>query len=161
MDKYDIDVRTLRKGDKIPGRVIEKETGIRRNSVDYWKGILAIKTFLLEEFSRHHSQVVTIRQVGDSLEILTDVQASKYNPRQFMSGIRRMHKSYVRNAGVDRSSLKDPELTREHDRNLIIEGCVLQAATASLKRAKLHLSAKDKKEWKVDHDDHPFDYIDD
>jgi hypothetical protein len=131
--EYPIQTDDLSKGSVITADELERATGVRRDSDRYRLGLLKVRDYITERF-RDRGEIITVKQEGDTLRILTDAEATEYNERSAEQGLAKMGRALVRQVGVDVRNLTDAQ-RRDHERRLLIQSKTLQAARAGRRAA--------------------------
>lgn len=126
---FPLDFDGLQKGDNITPDRLEKLTERKRGTDGYNLAVLALRERIVRE-CRDRGKHFTVAVVKGTLRILTDEEAAVYNVRTFRAGFRRSGKSLRRLAKVNTEALTDPQ-KKEHERNLIVFGKMLQAARSA------------------------------
>jgi hypothetical protein len=126
---FPLDFDALQKGDSIPPDRLEKLTETVRGTDVYNLAVLALRERIIREL-RDREKHFTVAMVKGSLRVLTDSEAALYNARAFKAKFRGAGYALRRAARVDQSRLEDGQ-RKEHERNLITFGKMLQAAKAA------------------------------
>lgn len=124
--RYPMDYDALNKGDVLPAELLERLLRARRGTEVYRLGLLGLRDQVVRECGlrgRHFTVVVR----RDQLCVLTDEEAAEYNARAFHHGVRRSKRSLRRLVQVDAAALT-AEQRREHERNVLVCGKMLQSA---------------------------------
>jgi hypothetical protein len=131
--EYPIATDELQKGDVITIDELESATEARRDSPRFWAAVLRVSDYIAARF-RDRGEIVTIRQDGGALRILTDEEATVYNERAAECGLAKMGRALVRQMGVDVRNLTEGQ-RRDHERRLLVQSKTLQAARAGRRAA--------------------------
>lgn len=117
-----IDTNGLGPGDSIDEAACKQVIGISESEdLKGWQlGLLALSTQVALQLKKQHGRELTVRIKDNSLLILTDQQASEYNPRRFDAGLKLARRSHRRLMAVDRSGLTS-EQKQLHDNNTRIQ----------------------------------------
>lgn len=83
-------------------------------------GMLALSTQVALQLKKQHGRELTVRIKDNSLWILTDQQASEYNPKRFDAGLKLARRAHRRLMAVDRSGLTVDQ-RQTHDNNVRIQ----------------------------------------
>ena len=124
----------LQKGTSISAERLEQIVGVPRTHKDYAFKVLAVKERIEREL-RDRGKVITIAIIRDSLELLPDEAAARYNKQQNRIGLRKVMRSHNRNMHVDVTQLTQ-EQREEHDKELLVTGQIL-SAVRSIRRKLL------------------------
>ena len=126
---FPLDFDSLKKGDNITPDRLEKLTGKTRGTDGYNLAVLALRERIVRE-CKDRGKHFTVAVVKGTLRILTDEEAALYNVRTFRAGFRRSGKSLRRLTKVNVGQLSDQQ-KRDHERNLLVFGKMLQAARSA------------------------------
>lgn len=127
---FPLDFDALQKGDSISPEHLEKLTEKTRGTDAYNLAVLALRERIIRE-CKDREKHFTVAVVKGHLRILTDEEAAVYNMRTFRAAFRRQHRSLRMMANtVNTAALSDTQ-KKEHERNLIVCGKMLQAARSA------------------------------
>lgn len=126
---FPLDFDALKKGDTIPPDRLEQLTGCERGTSKYQLAVLTLRERIVKE-CHERGREFTVAIIKGALRILTDSEASLYNARAFKGKFRGAGRALKRAARVDTSNLDDGQ-KKEHERNLIVFGKMLQAARSA------------------------------
>jgi hypothetical protein len=129
---YPLDFDALGKGSVVPVAVIETIAKAQAGTEVYRLEMLRLAKRIEGELAERGERV-TVRSDKLALRILTDEEASAYNPRQVRRHLRGAVRSHRRNEAVDRGNLS-AETLQGHDRRLVIDGATLAAAGTERRR---------------------------
>lgn len=135
---YPIDFDALQKGDEITTQQIEEFGRCTHEQEKQFRfAAMSLKDRIVKE-CRDRGKLFTVIITKMRIRILTDEEAALYNPRQFKQGFRRQVRSLRRLTEVNTSSLSEQQ-QKDHERNLLVFGKMLQAARSA--RAKVQAVA--------------------
>jgi len=132
---FPLDFDLLDKGDVIAAETVEAATGCKRDDPRYSLKMLGFKEQISKEL-RRRGRIVTIKAEDCSLRVLTDEEASEYNPRRLSVCLRQAAEAHVRNLAVDVANLSD-DRRKEHERTIVVNGRLLQAVSRERKSIAL------------------------
>lgn len=135
LSTYPIDFDTIEKGSNVSPEAIEHAYGLRRTDPKYRLKQLDLRDRIVDELAVRGLRV-TVKLVGDSLRVLTDEEAARYNPDMFDRSIRGAARAHQRNTHVDPSQLTEEQRAR-HERNLEVQGKMLQGVRSARRSAVL------------------------
>ena len=145
VNRHPLDYDALAKGDVLSIKDQERILGVKHTHEKFWSRALGLK-IRIEKSLAERGLFVTMKNDHDNLVVCTDPDASKYNARQVVSGLRKAVRSHRRNTMVDRSNLSADE-RKVHDRNLVVDGHSL--ATMLTQRKRLRITTDDGSERKT------------
>lgn len=124
-NEWPFDTSTLEKGSEITREMIEKITPHPAGSDGYRLALLGLKGLLAKRLEDRLG-VITIRQSGHGLRILTDEEAAVFNPACVHSYADRAATAFDRLLAVDVNKLSDG-VRDLYDREVIATGRIIQA----------------------------------
>lgn len=134
-ERYPLDFEKLRKGDYIPPEQVERISGVTRSERSYQFAIMKLK----EEIQRN-CDGYCVKQEGLGLRIQKDAEASGYLASLNNSRYRGIMRSNQLLGKVDQENLT-PAQQREHERRMLVQSRMLQAALSE--RRAIESSEKD------------------
>lgn len=130
--KHPLDFDLLKKGDIIPASVIVEAFGREVTDRKYPLSQMNLKGQIICWFAEHEI-IVTVRSVGNDLEIIEDELSVPYNRKQASMGLKRHREAIARIAGANVSNLS-PGMAKERERLLLVETMKLRALADAAKR---------------------------
>ena len=121
----------LEKGSIIPVSVCEQVINCKRSDRMYSRKLLPLAGAIAGHFKKNDI-IVTVITRNDSIVILTDEEASKYNQRRFKVQLKGAKRAHYRTRGVDHSGFSYEDMER-HQRDLEQQATVLTAIRLSQK----------------------------
>lgn len=131
--RYPFDFEQLEKGQVIAADAIEPIVKCKRDDKEYALKVLALKEEV-ERAMRELGRPVTIAMRGADMHVLSDEDASQYNDRHFVRGLRQCGRSLRRMTEVDVGQLS-AERRPEHLRRLEVNGKTYGAAVATRRKS--------------------------
>lgn len=130
--KHPIDLDTLDKGSTVLADAIESAYGVKRGTKEFQFAALRMQDFIRNGLAAR-GQTVTMTMDGDTIRILTDEEAVKYNREAIKRHARGMRRTHGRQLGSDRSQMSE-STKAEHDRDVEVSGRVIGAMAKEFRR---------------------------
>jgi hypothetical protein len=115
----------LQKGDVVSAETLDRYVLAKRDTTLYRFRTMKIQAWISARLGDLGRPVV-VRSKGNTLEILTDAQASPYLHDQFKQGADKVLRSYQRAGDVDVANLTDDQ-RKDHERSLYVQGMYVGA----------------------------------
>ena len=131
-ERHPLDFDAVRMGDSWGPERLEWMVEAKRDSVAYQLGVLRLKD-RIERECRDRGKLFTLAVVRGVLRVLTDEEAARYTQRRVRAGFRTARRSLHKQLAVDPTELTDAH-RREHERNLLVNGRMIQAALTERRR---------------------------
>lgn len=114
-----LDFSTVEIGGEVSQDVCEEHIGLtyRDDPTGYCLALLKLMGEVRKYLKEKHGREITVRAVKLQLLILTDAEASHYNPKRFADGLRLIRRAHRRMLAVDVSKLT-PEERAQYGRNV-------------------------------------------
>jgi hypothetical protein len=113
-------------GTVISNTLIETQYGISEDDPNFSLAQMKFKTRLETILGRDYNMPCTICIKDGMVKILTHAEASEYHKNRFNTSILKMGRSFYKNRQVNSSEFEKAN-QKEHERNLEIQGKVLQS----------------------------------
>jgi hypothetical protein len=131
---FQIDTSNVKPGDSISLATCEEAIGHKCDESKEWQfALLQLLGLVQKQLKKEHKRELTVRIVGNELHILTDAEASTYNPKRFDAGLRLARRSHRRLMAVNVAKLTG------QDRELYAKNVSMQAHKLSMLRMKQEL----------------------
>lgn len=136
IDVSKLGLENLGKGDQIGVTTIERASGTDRRRPNFKLAMLAVKK-AAEEFFDNTGNPVSIKADGDSLLILTDEQAAKYQRGRFVGHVRGLRRAVVKQSQVDEDNIQSEEELERHRKALARNQRISERVSQMMRQKKL------------------------
>jgi len=134
LESIGIDIDALNKGDSFCVDQLEDMLHERRDTARYGLALLALRD-TISRTMKDRGKPATVAIVKTKLRILTDEEAATYNHMTFRVGLRKARRAFERLLTVD-TRLFSKDETREHQRNIEVDGKILSAIASERARCR-------------------------
>lgn len=120
--KFHFSIDGLNPGDEITKSTCEQVIGFTEESDPkaFQLEILQLSQEVSKRLHKSHGRLLTVRISNSSLYILTDEEASNYNPKRFEAGLKLARRSHRRLMAVNVGSL-DAQSKDRHMKNVAVQ----------------------------------------
>jgi len=129
------EISTIKPGHIIPFETVLQIIGLPPTTTYQEAGfqIIALRDTIDERLRKEHGQDYTWKLSHGSIKCLTADEACGENTRRFKAGLTKARKSFRKKRAVNTAALS-PDLKWGHERALIIQSAILQAAEKESRR---------------------------
>lgn len=132
---YPIDFDAVQKGDEYTPEQLKEITGCEPETKEYSFAVMSLCSQIMRECAARGS-VVTVAMRRGNLCVLNDADAAEYNAKKVDTKFKQANMCHMRRLHVDVSKL-DESQAKAHERSVLVQGAMLQAAAAARKVAAL------------------------
>jgi hypothetical protein len=131
---FQIDTTGIRPGDSISQAACEAAIGRKCDDSKDWQfSLLKLLGIVQNQIRKEHGRELTVRIDGNSLHVLSDREASEYNPKRFLAGLKLARRAHRRLLAVNVSKLTAAEKTSH------AKAVAIQAHKLSMLRGKTEI----------------------
>ena len=131
---FQIDTTGIRPGDSISLDICEAAIGQKCDDSKDWQfSLLKLLGIVQNQIRKERDRELTVRIVGNELHVLSDREASEYNPKRFAAGLKLARRAHRRLLAVNVSKLTPAEKTAH------AKAVAVQAHKLSMLRGKTEI----------------------
>lgn len=127
-----MDVKTLKKGDTISPKELEKMFNSKRTTPEYRLQLIELQVKIQEESNKNDDPLLC-RTEKEALIIMTDSEAARYKADQHRQAVMKIYRSLRHLSRVDTNNLTSQE-AQKYERDVINQSRIAQAVKRERRR---------------------------